>query len=329
MRSVGRRFLASVLTACAMLPLLSGLHGCAFLRAEQTEALLARPPAEVPRQALLSATPFYAQTELQCGPTALAIAMSAAGVSTTPDSLTRSVFLPGRGGSLQIDMLAGARPHGLLSTRIPPDVSALVREVAAGHPVVVLLNLGLSIHPLWHYAVVIGYDLPSGEAILHSGATAMQRLPLFTLEHTWARSGQWAFVVLPPEQLPATADETAVADGRVAFERVAPPVKAAQAYRVALQRWPDNLVMGLGLGNTLYASGDARGAAEILSHVAQTHDSAAAWNNLAGVRLKLGEGEAALDAAQRAVQRAQSSEPQWLAAAQATLQEIRQTLSGK
>jgi hypothetical protein len=318
-----------MLMACALLPLISGLQGCAALRAEQTQALLAHPPAGLPPQALLSSTPFYPQAELQCGPAALAIAMSAAGVPTEPDSLTRTVFLPGRGGSLQIDMLAAPRTQGLLSTRIPPDVSAVLREVAAGHQVVVLLNLGLSIYPMWHYAVVIGYDLPSGEVVMHSGTTAMQRMPLATFEHTWARSGRWAFVVLPPDRLPATSSETDVADGRVAFERVAPPVKAAQAYRTALQPWPDNLVMALGLGNALYATGDLKGAAQVLAHAAQIHDSAPAWNNLASVQLQLGLTDAALSSAQRAVARAETGEPQWRAAAQATLQEVRQTLSGK
>ncbi len=230
---------------------------------------------------------------------------------------------------MQIEMLAAPRSHGLVSTRIQPDMHGLLREVAAGHPVVVLLNLGLSLYPVWHYAVVIGYDLPTGDALLRSGTTELQRLPLFTLEHTWARSGQWAFVVLPPDQLPVSANEADVTDGRVTFERLAKPEQAAQAYRVALQRWPDSLVLGLGLGNTLFASGDVRGAAAVLARVAQQHDSAAAWNNLAMARLKLGEHKAALMAAQAALKRAQASEPKWASAAQATLDEVRQTLSGK
>ena len=67
----------------------------------------------------------------------------------------------------------------------------------------------------------------------------------------------------------------------------------------------------------------------MLARVAQQHDSAAAWNNLAMARLKLGEHEAALMAAQAALKRAQASEPKWVSAAQATLDEVRQTLSGK
>lgn len=317
--------LGALVLTCSLL----GLHGCASLQAQQTRALLTQPPADIPAQVVLSGTPFFPQSALQCGPAALATVMQAAGVPITPDELTRSVFLPGRQGSLQIDMLAAPRSHGLISTRIAPQMSGLLHEVAAGHPVVVLLNLSLAIYPMWHYAVVIGYDLPSGDVLMRSGTTELQRLPLSTFEHTWARSGQWGFVVLPPDQLPASASETDLTDGRVAFERLAAPAQAILAYRTALQPWPHNLLMSLGLGNALFASGDVRAAAEVLARAANEHDSAAAWNNLAMARLKLGEHDAALQAAQNAVRRAQASEPRWLAPAQATLSEVRQTLSGK
>lgn len=322
MRVALRLWMALVL-ACSLF----GLHGCATLQAGQTQALLANPPADLPPLKLLSATPFFPQTELQCGPAALATVMVAAGVATTPQALSSEVFLPGRGGSLQIDMLAAPRRHGVLSTRIQPDLSSLLRELAAGHPVVVLLNLGLSLYPVWHYAVVVGYDLPAGDVLMRSGSTELARWPLSTFEHTWSRSGQWAFVVLPPDQLPVAASEADVSEGRVNFERLASPEQAVRAYRVAWQRWPDSLVLGLGLGNALHAAGDSREAAQVLSQVALRHDSAAAWNNLATVRLKLGERAAALHAAEQALRRAQTQEPRWLEAARATLDEVRQALT--
>ena len=319
------RLLGALVLTCSLL----GLHGCASLQAEQTRAMLAQPPADIPARLALYGTPFFPQSALQCGPAALATVMQAAGVQITPDELTRSVFLPGRQGSLQIDMLAAPRSHGLISTRIAPHMSGLLHEVAAGHPVVVLLNLGLGIYPMWHYAVVMGYDLPAGDVLMRSGTTELQRMPMFTFEHTWARSGQWAFVVQPPSQLPASASETDVSDGRVAFERLAAPPQSILAYRTALHKWPHNLLMNLGLGNALFASGDVRGAADVWQATVAEHDSAAAWNNLAMARLALGEGQAALEAAQHAVKRAQAAESLWLAPAQATLAEVRQTLSGK
>ena len=308
----------SVLISLAVLP------GCASLQTPQLDALLAHPPADMPSQLVLPATPFVAQTDLQCGPAALAMVLGAAGVPASLDALGKEVFLPERGGSLQIEMLASIRRHGLVSTRLKPDMASLLREVAAGHPAVVLLNLGLAIYPLWHYAVVIGYDLPAHEVLMHSGTTAMARMPLSTFEHTWARSGNWAFVALPPAQLPFTAAEADVSDALVAFERLQPPEVAKTAYQAALQRWPNNLVFALGIGNTLYGSGHTREAAEAFERAANLHDSAAAWNNLANARMKLGEREAAVHAAQRAVSRARLVETRWLDMALATLAEVSQ-----
>jgi hypothetical protein len=306
---------------CLAMSMAMVLPGCASWQTPQADALLAHPPAGMPAQMALSTTPFVPQTDLQCGPAALAMVFGAAGVPASLDVLSKEVFLPERGGSLQIEMLATARRHGLVSTRIEPDMASLLREVAAGHPVVVLLNLGLSIYPLWHYAVVVGYDLPARELIMHSGTKALSRMPLFTFEHTWARSGQWAFVALPPGQLPVSASEADVVDALVAYERLNTPDAAARAYRAASQRWPGNLVFALGLGNTLYASGQTRLAADVFEQAAKQHDSAAAWNNLANARIKLGEREAAIHAASQAVRRAESVETRWRDAALSTLSE--------
>ena len=199
--------------------------------------------------------------------------------------------------------------------------------MAAGQAPVVLLNLGLSIQPLWHYAVVVGYDLPAGEILLRSGTVRREVMPLSTFEHTWSRSSQWAFVVLPPDRLPAQADEAAVTEARIAFERVAPAPQAALAYRTAWQRWPDSLLLGLGLGNTLYAAGELPEAEAAYARVAQRHDSAPSWHNLARVRLERRDLTGAHTAAEAAVRRAQV-EPTWRDAADAVWREVQQARQG-
>jgi len=188
-----RRALLTLALAC--------VSGCAV----QTAALQAAPPSGLPRSAELGATPFFAQTEYQCGPAALATALGAVGLSASPVTLGEQVFLPARGGSLQAEMLAGARRQGAVATVIPGQLEAVLRELAAGHVVVVLQNLGLSFAPLWHYAVVVGYDLNAGDMLLRSGTTQRATMALRTFEHTWARSGFWAFVALPPGRWPVTA----------------------------------------------------------------------------------------------------------------------------
>jgi len=292
------------------------LSGCAV----QTAALRRAPPPDIAPRVELAATPFFPQTEYQCGPAALATALGAAGLGADPVQLGEQVFLPARTGTLQIEMIAGARRQGAVATRLPTTLEALLRELQAGHPLVVLLNLGLSWYPLWHYAVVIGYDLGSGDMLLRSGTTERAVFPMSTFEHTWARAGSWAFVALPPGQWPATAEEAAAVDAAVGFERAAPPTQAVLAYRSALQRWPGNLSLQIGLGNTLYAGGDKAAAASAFEAAARDHpDNVPAWLNLASTQAELGQRDAALQSAQRAVEVAGAD---WAERARALLQEL-------
>ena len=290
-----RRFLSA---AVITLPLLAGLSGCAT----QTSALRSNRPAGLPPRVELADTPFFPDETFYCGPAALATVLGAAGLDTTPEAVSGQVFVPGREGSLQIEMLVAARRGGAVATVLPGTLETLLRELAAGHPVVTLSNLGLSWVPSWHYAVAVGYDLDAGEMLLRSGPMKRQQMALRTFEHTWARANHWAFVALPPGQLPATALESDAVRALVAFERNAPPDQAALAYDAGLKRWPDNLVLAIGLGNASYAAGDLPASERAFRLAAERHGSAAAWNNLAVVLDEQGRRREAIAAARRAVE---------------------------
>jgi len=284
--------------AATLALLMALLAGCAV----QTETLRRAPPSGLAPRVELAATPFFPQTEYHCGPAALATVLSALSREATPQRLGEQVFLPARTGTLQIEMIAGARRHGAVATRLPGTLEALLRELQAGHPVVVLQNLGLSWYPAWHYAVLVGYDLDAGDVILRSGTTERLVLPMRTFEHTWVRAGGWAFVALPPGRWPATAEEAAVVEAAVGFERAAVPAQAVRAYRSALERFGGRLSLQMGLGNSLHASGDKAAAAQAFEDATRLHpDSAPAWMNLASTRVELGQREAALAAARQAV----------------------------
>jgi tetratricopeptide (TPR) repeat protein len=286
---------AALLFAGALMALLLG--GCAT----QTRALREHPPADLAPAAELDATPFFAQTEYQCGPAALATALAAIGLRAVPEELADEVFLPARTGTLQVEMIAGARRHGAVAARIPPTVEAALREVQAGNPVVVLQNLGLSWVPAWHYAVLVGYDLAAGDVVLRSGATRREQMAMRTFEHTWKRSGAWAFVALPPGRWPATLEEASAVEASVGYERVAPPQQAVVVYRSALERWPDSLSLAMGLGNSLHAMGDKRAAADVFRAAAMRHRSAPAWINLSATLLELGKKDEAIEAAKSGI----------------------------
>jgi len=236
--------------------------------------------------------------------------------------LADAVFLPARGGTLQTEMLAGARRHDALAQRVPGRLDALLRELQAGHPVVVLQNLGLSFAPAWHYAVLIGHDRARDELVLRSGLTERETMPLATFEHTWARSGHWAMVALLPGELAATADERSTLDAALAFERVAAPASSARVYQAMLQRWPASLAAAIGLGHARLKLGDAAGAEAAWQRAAERHDSAAAWNNLAMLRWQRGDRAGAIAALDRALQRVSSAEPAFAGAVQATQRTI-------
>jgi tetratricopeptide (TPR) repeat protein len=305
------RRLAAWLAACV-------LAGCAAWTPPQTAALRAAIPADLPERVELGAVPFIAQTPLHCGPASLAMVLRHIGRDVSAEQLGSEVFLPAREGTLQAEMLTGGRRHDAIAQRLPGQLEALLRELRAGHAVVVLLNLGLSFAPAWHYAVLVGYDLPREELILRSGVTEREVMPLRTFEHTWARAGHWAMVALPPGELAAVDDERGAVDAAVAFERVAAPSSAARAYAALLQRWPANLTAAIGLGHAQLAQGDATAAEAAWQRAAQQHDSAAAWNNLAMLRWQRGDRDGARAALARALQRTASAEPAFAAAVQST-----------
>jgi hypothetical protein len=264
---------------------------------------LAKLDTKLPRQHELRETPFFPQELYQCGPAALATSLNAVGVKVRPDALTDQVYIPSRKGSLQIEMLAAARRHGTVAMKIRPALPALLEEVAGGNPVVVLQNMALSWAPTWHYAVVVGYDLDRELIWLRSGPHQRMEMAMNTFERTWARSEHWGFITLPPGKLPASQRVEDMVPALIDFEKTAKPIQSKKAYHAAANRWPESLVVQMGLGNTAYASGDMKTAKTALQQAVKHHpDSAAAHNNLAHVLLTLGELNAAKKMADKALQ---------------------------
>ena len=295
-----------------------------FSEPPQSAALATAPPPGLPARVELRDVPFFAQTPYHCGPAALATALVHAGLPTTPEALAEAVFLPAREGALQTEMLAAARRGGALAVPLPPQLQSLLAELAAGNPVLVLLNLSFAFMPRWHYAVVVGYDLAARELVLRSGTTERLTMGFAVFERTWARGAHWAFVALAPGRLPATATEVDAVQAAIGFERAATPAQSLRAYDSLVARWPDNALAGLGQGNARFATGDLRAAAQAFERVALRHDSAAAWHNLALTRQRLGQLDAARIAAGRAVARARTDEPAWLAASESVQRQLAQ-----
>ena len=159
-----------------------GLGGCISL--PQTDALRESPPQGLPRHVELTQVPFHLQDDFLCGPASLAMVFNAAGVPADVESVTPLVYLPGRKGSLQAEMLGATRRSGLVAYPLAPQLEDLLRELAAGTPVVVLL-ISRSISPPWHTRVG-GFDLTT--RVIVPRYRSARRMGFGFLEYFWKES---------------------------------------------------------------------------------------------------------------------------------------------
>ena len=285
------RWLCSAVIASVLLTL-----GCTSTTQEYLHA------TGTPAAVELRATPFYAQTAHHCGPAALATVLNYSGARVTPDALAAQVFIPGRKGALRAELLASARRHGRLAYELEPRVDALLREVAAGRPVLVLQNLNHTSRPVWHYAVIVGFNQSQESLVLRSGLQSRLVMSMPAFDASWRAAGRWASVVLPPGELPAEVDQMRYVRAVTGLEHVQQWEAALQAWSPAHELWPQSLPVLIGLGNAHHALGANNDAARALLSAVQLHpQNADAHNNLAFVMHLLGNNTEALRHAKRAV----------------------------
>lgn len=250
----------------------------------QTQQLLQKADTFQPPSAELTEVPFFPQTEYQCGPAALATVMNYRQVDMAPETLISQVYIPEKKGSLQIEMVAATRKQGLMPTPIDGTLENLLKEIAAGNPVLIMQNLGYNWAPVWHYAVVVGYDIEARNLILRSAETRRWQTPFKTFERTWARSNYWGLVITQPEQIPVTTNRADWLKTAYALEETGQSDAAERAYLAGMQRWPDHHQMGMALANFYFHQTELEQASQTyLSLIDKTPQQALLWNNYAYV----------------------------------------------
>jgi tetratricopeptide (TPR) repeat protein len=108
-------------------------------------------------------------------------------------------------------------------------------------------------------------------------------------------------VAVPPDRIPATAEEKSWLNAIAAFERVGDAPAARTAYEAFLTRWPENVNARVGLANTHHALGELARAEAVLREAARRDpESVVVLNNLAQTLSDLGRNEEALPLIERA-----------------------------
>ena len=273
--------LALALAGCASFPAVPEAAGIADEAGATAslEAAAARGP--------LADVPFHPQALHQCGPAALATVLGASGLPADPIALAARVYVPGRRGSFQAELIAATRSAGRIPYLVDGSLAALAAEIAADRPVLVLQNLAFPGLPRWHYAVVIGIDAHA--VTLRSGSRRTLRMSHRAFLRTWQFAGRWGFVALRPGEWPARPEPRRWLATLSDMEQLGHAEAAAAGYEAAVQRWPLQPLPWFALGNARYRAGDRGGARDAWERATSLDPAfAAGWNNLAQVLGELG-----------------------------------------
>ena len=254
------------------------------------------PPIEWDAKAIeLTTTPFFPQTQYQCGPASLATVLKASGLNIDAATLVGEVYIPDRKGALQVEMIAAVRRHGRTPYQIDNDLQSIIDQLRHGLPVLVLLTLGYSALPVYHYAVVIGYEPDSDSLIMRSGEDYRLLMSRHQFLSAWSKSGNWALAVPSPGKLPANVNVERYLGAVIALESVGQWHAAQQSYLSVLSKWPENTLARFGLANSLRSQGKLTEAVDQYRQVLkQDTDHRPARNNLADTLLRLGRCDDAL-----------------------------------
>ncbi|WP_157833725.1 PA2778 family cysteine peptidase [Hydrogenovibrio kuenenii] len=266
-------------------------------------------PEDLPAKAELTQVPFFPQSEYQCGPAALATVLNYRHQSVKPDDLTDKVYVPNRKGSFQLEMVAAARQYGLVAYPLAPKMSDLLSEVSAGNPVLVLQNLSFDTFPMWHFSVVVGYDLAHESIVLRSATTKRWETSFSNFEQTWRKSQYWGLVITQPNHIPKTANVKNWLQASYDLEQVGKIQAAKVAYQAATKHWLDQPDVWIALTNLQYKQKDfAEAISNMKSILPRFSSNVQLWNNYAYILKSYGCQDAAILAAKCGVKAAPNDE---------------------
>lgn len=115
---------------------------------------------------------------------------------------------------------------------------------------------------MFHYGVVIGYDLQSQQILFTSGRKQDERISFNTFLRLWERADNWAILVVPPGQVPESAQLLPYLQSVAGLEQAGFNQEAKESYQAALNKWGAHELIFIGLGNNALHEREFKTAAE-------------------------------------------------------------------
>lgn len=244
----------------------------------QTAAFLRGSPQK--QKASLAEFTLPEQASGDCAPASLYAIFKWFGEESSLAALRAKLIAPTKNGALPASVLSTVRHKGFLGVTIR-DLTSVTQEVAAGLPVMALLNMGFRWSPVWHYVVVIGFDRDEQTVTVYDGSAERSHMPMTYFERHWELADYWAAVITPPGKLSASASELEQMHAASSLEAMDHLEAASLSYRAILNKWPDSLSAQIGLANVAVAEDRFSEAEKILESAIKEHaDSEVVRHNL-------------------------------------------------
>jgi ABC-type bacteriocin/lantibiotic exporter with double-glycine peptidase domain len=170
------------------------LAGCSSA-GKSTFTAVSMPPEE--KGVLQLDVPLFPDRTDQCGPASLAGVLRFWGNDVPMETLKKEIYRAGLKGSLPIDLVLAAQDHGMSAQLLDGGLAQVKKELDAGHPLVALVNQGLSFIPIGHYLVVTGYDARRHGVYVNSDVRKNAFMSDESFERQWERTDRWALLILP------------------------------------------------------------------------------------------------------------------------------------
>ncbi len=142
---------------------------------------------------VLQKVPYYSQADHQCGPAALAEVLGYYGADATPGSIASSIYSKTAKGTLGIDMLIYSKRAGFEASQYSGGKRDLMKQIDAGHPLIVFVDYGFWVYQRGHFMVVDGYD--ANGPVVNSVDGPFEHITWKEFMGPWKKTGYWTLLI--------------------------------------------------------------------------------------------------------------------------------------
>jgi len=264
------------------------------------------PPPEINSKKFLD-VPYVPQQKYYCGPSSVLMILKywqkKGYIKNTPtfDEIVKKVYIPQKKGSIKIELKSIIRDKNLLYFEKNQNLLYILKAIDNGFPVLVLLNLAFEKYPIWHYAVVFGYDIKKRKIYLRS-RKQIETLSFYSFENLHKKANNWFLIITPSQKIPNFITKKEFINTLIELEKAKKYDLILKAAKNGLNRWRNDFEILTALGNSYYLLNRYKEAKKIYKKILTIKKDPLILNNLALTYMHLNECEKAKKSIKKAIE---------------------------